>query len=88
MTRCLRDCAERDKTVRLSETRHSVNVTYPEEDVNTESETDIELASIKPKTVGEKDIPSEKLKHFKYSNWDNRFIVNVSEITYQNATKM
>jgi hypothetical protein len=63
-------------------------VTYPQEDVNTESETDIELASIKPKTVREKDIPSEKLIHFKYSSWDNRFIVNVSEITHQNLTKI
>jgi hypothetical protein len=70
MTRLLCDYAERDKLARLSDTRHSVNVTYPQGDVNTESETDIELASIKPKTAREKDIPSEKLTHLKYSNWD------------------
>jgi len=51
MTRFLRDYTERDKSARLSDTRHSANVTYPQEDVNTESETDIELGSIKPKTV-------------------------------------
>jgi len=87
MTRFLRDYTERDKTARLSDTRNSVNVTYPQEDANTESETDIELASTKPKTVREKDIPLEKLTHFKYSNWDNRFIVNISEITHQNLTQ-
>lgn len=63
-------------------------MTYPQEDVNTESETDIELASIKPKTVRKKDIPSEKRKNFKYSKLDNRFIVNVSEITHQNLTNL
>jgi hypothetical protein len=88
MTRFLRDYAERDKTAGLSDTRQSVIVTYPQEDENTESETDIELDSIKPKTVREKDIPSEKLTHLKYSNWDNRFIVNVSEKTHQNLRQL
>ena len=77
MTRFFRDYAELDKTAGLSDTRHSVNVTYPQEDVNTESETNIELGSVKPKTVREKDILSAKLIHLKYSKWDNKFIVNL-----------
>jgi hypothetical protein len=63
-------------------------MTYPQEDVNTESETNIELASTKPKTVTEKDIPSIKLTHLKYSDWVYGFIVNVSQIIHQNLTQL
>jgi hypothetical protein len=66
MTSFLRDYAEGDKTAQPSDTRRSLNVTCPQEEVNTKSETDIEWVSIKTKTVRQKDIPSEQFKHLKY----------------------
>jgi hypothetical protein len=66
ITSFFRDYAERDKIVPPSNTRRSLIVTCPQEEVNTKSEKDIELVSIKIKTVRGKDIPSEIFKHLEH----------------------